>query len=130
MPTEYIVPCPMWVSKTEELSTSKCRPLFPQERTSWDRRLEIAFRHHKLTSRAIDKALIFSATFGDTELFLFAVDCTRAMNLVLDNLQSTARGSTPLLSWHARDAHLQLTANRIVVARDNGRLSRVRLAIA
>lgn len=42
----------------------------------WKYYLEIAFRHHKLTFRAIDKAPIFSATFGDTELFPFAVDCT------------------------------------------------------
>jgi hypothetical protein len=36
------------------------------------------------------QSAIFSATFSDRELFPFAVDCTRAMNLSLDNLQSTA----------------------------------------
>jgi hypothetical protein len=86
--------------------------------------LGIAFGHHKLTSSAIDKAPIFSATFGDTELFPFAVDCTRAMNLSADNLQSTAlslgrsdavlRRYVDRLSWQARNAHLQLTANRIL----------------
>jgi hypothetical protein len=57
------------------------------------------------------------------------------MNLSLDNLQSTALSRGRLdavlcryvdrLSRHAWDAHLQLTANRIFVARDNGRLSEV-----
>jgi hypothetical protein len=70
------------------------------------------------------QSAIFSATFGDTELFPFAVDCTRAMNLSLDNLQSTAlslgglaaflRRYVDRLSRHTRDAHLQLTASRIL----------------
>jgi len=70
------------------------------------------------------QSAIFSATFSDTELFPFAVDCTRAMNLSLDNLQSTAlslgeldailRRYVKRLSRHARAAHLQLTANLIL----------------
>jgi hypothetical protein len=45
-----------------------------------------------------------------------------ALSLGLD---AVLRRYVDRLSRHARDAHLQLTANRIFVARDNGRLSEV-----